>query len=210
MAVLEKFFLWTSDQPSDARDSAMMSDKIDQIIAENPEMGDRALTTRLRWIVFENSSVKVKRARVIAIADEQVKSLSTHVACKIGCSHCCKLSTPILEHEAERLQKASGRPMTRLLHRTLEEVALAGLEFVGKPCPFLIDDKCSVYQSRPLICRVHHSLNPDESACAANVSLNPTGVVTMYDADALEIPYLYLNSRVRPDEPFGNIGEFFP
>ena len=187
-----------------------MSESIDQIIAENPGMAGEALNIRLRRIIFENSSIKAKRARVIKIADEHVMALTAYAACKVGCSHCCRLSIPILEHEAKKLEEASGRAMTRLVHRSLEEVALAGLQFVGKPCPFLVDDRCSVYESRPLVCRVHHSLNEDDSACAENVSLNPIREVIMYDPDALEVPYLYLNSRLRAREPFGNIGEFFP
>ena len=33
------------------------------------------------------------------------------------------------------------------------------------PCPFLIDGACSVYASRPIACRGHHSLNPSPDDC---------------------------------------------
>lgn len=187
-----------------------MSAKIDHLIEANPDMADAALTYRLRSIVFENSSVRVKRAKLIALADEHVTALAPLVICKVGCSHCCKISVPILEHEAVRLAEASGRTMRRLDHRTIEEVMTAGLEFVGRPCPFLLNEKCSVYASRPLVCRVHHSLNDDVSACEENVSLKPTRHVLMYDPDALEMPYAYVNHKAHSDEPWGNIAEFFP
>jgi hypothetical protein len=32
----------------------------------------------------------------------------------------------------------------------------------------------------------------------------------MYDPDALEVPYAYVNHKARSDEPWGNIAEFFP
>jgi uncharacterized protein len=37
---------------------------------------------------------------------------------------------------------------------------------VGKACPFLVDEQCSVYDNRPLACRKHASYYTNEKWCS--------------------------------------------
>ena len=39
-------------------------------------------------------------------------------------------------------------------------------EFLGQPCPFLVDNACSVYDVRPLVCRSHFSFDATAHWCA--------------------------------------------
>lgn len=50
-----------------------MTEKIDRLLAAHPEMEDGPLTYRLRSILFANSSLRVKRAKIIALADEHMR-----------------------------------------------------------------------------------------------------------------------------------------
>jgi Fe-S-cluster containining protein len=62
------------------------------------------------------------------------------------------MNTMIYEHEAIRLAEVTGRAMTRLPHRPREVVYMQGDRFNGKPCPFLIKHRCSVYEDLPMVC----------------------------------------------------------
>jgi Fe-S-cluster containining protein len=154
----------------------------------------------------EPTSVEEKRQRVIWITDAVVKALQPHVACGPGCSYCCHMNTVIYEHEARRLAEVSGRKMTAVPYRPPNVVSSEGMRYNSTPCPFLVADKCSVYDDRPLVCRVHHSLSNRASDC------NPlgNGEPRMYDPDIIEVPYKLLNDAANPMEPMGNIAEFFP
>jgi Fe-S-cluster containining protein len=120
------------------------------------------------------------------------------------------MNTMIHEHEAIRLAEVTGRAMTRLPYRPQHAVYVLGDRFNGKPCPFLVEHRCTVYEDRPMVCRTHHSLNADASACktaeTAGLQIRPA----MYDPDFLEEPYMELNAAHNPTEPWGNIAEFFP
>ena len=42
-------------------------------------------------------------------------------------------------------------------------------EFLGQPCPFLVDNACSVYDVRPLVCRSHFSFDATAHWCAGTI-----------------------------------------
>jgi Fe-S-cluster containining protein len=183
--------------------------KLQAMLATHPWMVPERIGKILAGITRENASAKSKRKKVIAIANSVTAALEPYVACKPGCSDCCYMNTMIYEHEAVRLAEVTGRKMVNLPYRPLDQVLADGNKFNGKPCPFLVKNKCSVYEERPLVCRTHHSLREDSSQCsmdsAANLIRPP-----MYDPDILEVPYMELNASYNAAEPWGNIAEFFP
>jgi Fe-S-cluster containining protein len=182
--------------------------KIAKLIRKNPWMEPRAMRDGLLKLRAEPTPIEEKRRRVIWIADTVVKALEPHVACRSGCSHCCHMNTMIYEHEARRLAEVSGRKMAVLPYRPPSVVFSEGMQYEFMPCPFLVADKCSVYDDRPLVCRVHHSLSNLASDCDP---LGPgSGRPPMYDPDVIEVPYKLLNESANPMEPMGNIAEFFP
>lgn len=187
-----------------------MEPKLRALLETNPWMVPEQMARMLAGIARENAGVKSKRKKVIAIANRVTAALEPYVACKPGCSDCCYMNTMIYEHEAIRLAKVTGRKMVRLPYRSPEQVAVDGNEFNGKACPFLTENKCSVYEERPLVCRTHHSLRDDASKCNMDISAVNYSRPPMYDPDILEAPYIEINARYNRTEPWGNIAEFFP
>lgn len=112
--------------------------------------------------------------RVHVLVKDAAKIVGKYSACVEGCSACCHQAITITEPEAALIGKTIGRapalvpPVTRdqfmsgeIRDRRLEEVK----QYTGKPCPFLVNDRCSVYAVRPVICRLHHSMHSDNSLC---------------------------------------------
>lgn len=184
--------------------------KIEDLIQQNLWMKPDLIEKELGKVARENTNGKLKRRKVIAIANRIVDALAPHVACKPGCSHCCYMNTMIYEHEAIRLAEVSGRKMKRLPYRPLELVYLQGNRFNGQPCTFLVNNECSVYEDRPLVCRTHHSLQDDASLCDMSVSSGLMARPAMYDPDLVEIPYRQISEALSAREPSGNIAEYFP
>ena len=81
---------------------------------------------------------------------------SKHLVCRAGCSGCCHHHLSVFPVEAEHARAAiealPGPTRARVEEQAREVIKL---EAQGKPvyCPLLIDDRCSIYDSRPLICR---------------------------------------------------------
>lgn len=79
--------------------------------------------------------------------DEKCKSLwrihAKHMKCKSGCASCCQ-SFKVLPVEFDYIQQ-------QLNGRKIETNPSPG----PKECKFLIDNKCSIYEFRPIICRTH-------------------------------------------------------
>ncbi|MEI7612238.1 MAG: YkgJ family cysteine cluster protein [Betaproteobacteria bacterium] len=184
--------------------------RIDACIEANPWMEADALTHQIKRIMFENASARSKLGKLIALSDATADALKPYVACKPGCAHCCRVPALIYEREAIQMAKASGRTMVRLQFRPREEVLSSATKFFGQPCPFLASHECSIYEQRPLVCRVHHSLGDDGIQCEKNLQQDIFIGVAQYDPDIIEMPYhsLVLTSKAR--EPWGNILEFFP
>ena len=66
-----------------------------------------------------------------------------NMSCKSGCSSCCQAFKVLpIEHEFIKAQLATTN---FLINRDAKL----------KDCKFLVEDKCTIYEHRPIICRTH-------------------------------------------------------
>lgn len=102
------------------------------------------------------------------------KIIAKYTPCAVGCSACCHQAVVITKSEAIRIGEVVGRAphmVPTFTKDTVEQGLLATRQaedvknFTGKPCPFLLDNQCSIYADRPMICRLHHSMYTDNRPC---------------------------------------------
>lgn len=184
--------------------------KIAKITKESPWMSTKALSLTVEMACKSQGSQRAKQVRMLKIADHFNMAVAPHAACRRGCAHCCHMPTIIYAHEAERLAAASGRTMVRPPHRHLHVAQVASHRYYGQPCPFLRKSLCSVYEERPLICRLHHSLNTEGDDCRVDVPQDQRKPIASYNVDLVEVPFHLFMSYTRPQEVVATIHEFFP
>ncbi len=98
--------------------------------------------------------------QLIEYADSLTAKLSSryaeHLVCRSGCSGCCHHHLSVFSVEAATV-RAGIEALPEPLRIQLNEQARKTLELEARGqsaiCPMLIDDRCSVYESRPMICR---------------------------------------------------------
>ena len=82
-------------------------------------------------------------------------------------------------------------------------------EFSGKtPCPFLKGGECSIYDSRPLTCRMHLNFDIDPYWCLHENWTRPEALIPRPDITPLMEAYHALAGKVRP--VVADIRDFFP
>jgi Fe-S-cluster containining protein len=81
--------------------------------------------------------------------------LKPYFPCHKGCSSCCKYDVLITTFEAEYIMLNTGKEINRSEIHTKNN---------NSACPFLDNNNyCSIYNFRPMICRMYHSLeHPDK------------------------------------------------
>ena len=191
-------------------DEQEIAAKLAAIAHSNPWMSPDSIARDTRRIMQMNANVGSKRQRLIELAGRVNAAVQPHTACRTGCSYCCSMPTMIFQHEAERLADASGRPAVPVRFRSHDHALLAALRFYGQACPFLDEGRCTVYAARPIICRLHHSLNASPANCDCSIPPAERKGVAQYDPDYVETPYRLLSIRANPRESWGAIQEFFP
>ncbi|MBS1787876.1 MAG: YkgJ family cysteine cluster protein [Acidobacteria bacterium] len=98
--------------------------------------------------------------QLIEHVDKLVANLSSryaqHLVCRAGCSGCCHHHLSVFAVEAAAVRKSVETLPESLRHR-LEQQARVVLEAEARneavACPMLVEDRCAIYESRPLICR---------------------------------------------------------
>lgn len=126
------------------------------------------------------------------VADTITERLESVVSCGPRCGACCRQLVPVTDPEIGYLQRlVSSLPVDvrslirqraeeatselcgmnvepqELCNRTTSDLRAFGVRWfgLGLPCPFLVDESCSIYEHRPLICREYAVTSPPV-ACA--------------------------------------------
>jgi uncharacterized protein len=91
---------------------------------------------------------------------------STYTPCKKGCSDCCYYPITVSEVEIAFIEKTTKKKRNKAF--------LPAADYHGSPCPFLEQGSCSIYKSRPFVCRRHVVLTKTNTWCAPEVSNDET------------------------------------
>jgi Fe-S-cluster containining protein len=94
-----------------------------------------------------------------AIVHRQYKEVSEQIECR-ECANCCKVFHPLLKVEdIDRLARRLRIPKRDFITQYLVEYENGkGCFFKLTPCPFLVDNACTVYPDRPDVCRSYPNL----------------------------------------------------
>ena len=93
---------------------------------------------------------------------EALPSKAQH-ACAAGCDFCCYLPVDVLAPEAFRIathleQTRSPEELATVVYRL---GAQGQHDFGVRPCVFLANGRCSIYEVRPMVCRGYNSLSKE-------------------------------------------------
>lgn len=126
---------------------------------------------RVAGALFANAIEQIEANMQVVLAGIGAHDPDFKIVCREGCSYCCNAYVVIMPYEAVVIAERLGELEPAMQERVkahCRDVAKAteglGLrESLGKyfqPCPFLVDDRCSIYESRPIACRnwVSHDL----------------------------------------------------
>lgn len=185
-------------------------ERLEAFIAHEPWLEPQAVVKQAKRIYIQNAGLQVRYGQFVRLADRINQAVMPFAACHKGCDYCCSsMVTAIYRFEAIKLSEVTGRKMTEVPYQPRELVIAEHNQRSVHPCPFLAEGTCSVYEHRPLVCRLHHSLSPRAEDCRP---LSPTlpAATCMYDADLVEEPYHLLVHTLRPKEPWAPIASFFP
>lgn len=103
------------------------------------------------------------------------RPLEAVAACRHGCLHCCHTPVTISSIEADLIGRHAGvtlaKPVQAVSLQTYDDLneATAALAAISaqvepSPCPFLSHGTCTVYDVRPMACRLLLNLD-DDSQC---------------------------------------------
>jgi Fe-S-cluster containining protein len=162
--------------------------------------------TRLSNILASRQNPKTRLRALYRLIAEHTADVKGNVACRAGCSHCCHIGVPLNPVEARMIGDVIGRD-PRDVGRgppTFDQYgALEGVEWgYHNPCTFLRDGMCSIYEHRPLTCRVHFNMDRDELLCKFTGSTH-------------QVPYMDLTQYRFAYVMIGGVGladirEYFP
>jgi Fe-S-cluster containining protein len=114
-----------------------------------------------------------RNAAVLRLAEQVHRRMSaaidalpskTQHACAPGCYFCCYLPVDVLAPEAFRIaahlqQTRSPAELGALVYRL---GAHGQHDFGARPCVFLANGRCSIYEVRPMVCRGYNSLSKEQ------------------------------------------------
>jgi uncharacterized protein len=99
-----------------------------------------------------------KLEKLYSFMDVLYKHLNKYTPCQKGCSYCCSYYVTISDIEIQFIEKNNKEIKRKKQFNT-------DSKGVGTPCLFLKNGACSIYESRPYVCRRHVVLAPDNSVC---------------------------------------------
>ncbi|MDX9668714.1 YkgJ family cysteine cluster protein [Pseudomonas sp. P8_250] len=146
---------------------------------------------------------RAKMERFLEVADKLSKAVRPYAACKSGCSYCCSIAATITETEALIMSRASGIKPKKLVGGIDEEKTRD--KWFGVPCTFLKNGRCSIYNARPLACRLHANLANTSFFCDTEV---PPGESLVPQMNLDQINQAFAMEFFR--DAWADIRDFFP
>jgi len=165
----------------------------------------RSLGDRLTRLMNTNASARSKFAQLEQISDEIAAAIAPHAGCKAGCSACCHISVALSDHEARRIGERIG--MTPATPPSGQDEADLDRLYFRSPCPFVQDGRCSIYEHRPIACRLHFTLDVDAYFCQTELDPADSAVPNV---DLSEFWFAYAFLGIQLGSTVGDIRQFFP
>jgi Fe-S-cluster containining protein len=136
------------------------ADAINKGIEESPRNWQR----EMQALINSKEPTRIRLRKLWALTDDITAFTKGNVACHEGCSHCCHIAVSVLQPEAEMIGQLIGRKPKSPKSDKIGEVPVLPLGY-DNPCTFLKDDRCSIYEHRPLTCRIYASVEDNEDPC---------------------------------------------
>lgn len=160
-------------------------------------------------------------ARVEVFGQAIRERYAAQLTCHAGCDHCCYQDFTVFSVEAHHLAQAvAALPLEerqRLQQRLRQADHTLPIADAPQPCALLHEGRCSVYDGRPLICRlqgfplfsdmIERSDGSQRDCCPLNFStmaLSEVEPTAIYNLDLVNqtlaaINHLYMKDTGRPD-----------
>jgi len=169
-----------------------------------PEL--KAHVTSLPKRITQISARPVIRLKeVLNTADQIFDHAGKFAACARGCGHCCHVSVPITQFEARYMGENLGIKPVELKQSVKHELSEYGSH---TPCPFLANGECSIYEFRPLTCRMHMNFDRDNYWCLHENWQRPEAEIPRPTIQPLIEAYHMTIANVAPIT--ADIRDFFP
>ena len=118
------------------------------------------LTSQLKQ--FDKApAIKHKIYWLRQMAETFADAVAPQAACSQACDGCCYQPVSVTLEEAQVISREIGVP----LHMPQEWNTLPVMKFAGQPCVFLQDSRCTIYQHRPMVCRLIFNMDADALLC---------------------------------------------
>jgi uncharacterized protein len=97
--------------------------------------------------------------QVDRVAKESHQEVFSEIDCT-KCANCCKVFSPtVSQTDIKRIASALQISETDFIETYLKKGDENEYEMNALPCPFLKDDKCSIYEIRPSVCQEYPHTN---------------------------------------------------
>jgi Fe-S-cluster containining protein len=184
---------------------ALASEKLDRFFETVPADIKNHVVALPKQLGKMNARVGLKLQEALRTADAIFDHAGQYAACARGCGHCRHVHVPIADFEAQFIADRIGvkaRPLQRSIpHNRLEYSSQT-------PCPFLQAGECSIYEARPLTCRMHLNFDVDAFWCLHENWNHPDAHIPRPDITPLMDAYHALAGKARP--VVADIRDFFP
>lgn len=164
------------------------------------------IVERLPALVESAEPLDRKVIKLRKIADEAAAVIGPFTPCARGCDACCHNPALLSEVEAMQIAQATGAKLSA--PRRIFDLS-GGEEgrreyfapYLGVACTFLKDGACTIYKNRPVVCRVHHSIENSPAGCDNGRQPAAVDMTEVFIAD------LQMSGRMMI---YADIREFFP
>ena len=125
--------------------------------------------------------------------------------CKRGCSYCCHLNVGIGKGEAKILSKDLSHDQIQHLKKQRDVLTKLGkdnyedfpheVDWETSACVFLKNNECSVYEDRPMACRMYYVVTEPKLCDVISNKDGKTGQLVTYEAEIMRavITHYYHN-----------------
>jgi Fe-S-cluster containining protein len=150
---------------------------------------------------IDNRELKISKEQFKELYNKCLDILAFY-SCPEDCNICCSCDIYFSQQDYNQIKKRHPKAIKKIVHHneTVNGIKTNGYTFIEKPCPLLENNRCTIHDVKPKICKMYPFDFKAETFEMVSIDPCPLGKEVMLDYISVHIHAIQMSNNMLREE----------